>query len=406
MLRAIAVCPDEELADCLTELLAGISPVRVLRTIGKYPSREEFTKILKASAPEVVFLSTEQIGRVPELVSSIGRELPNARVIGMGRRADPNQSPTQLKASGVHEFLWFPYEQQEVVEALRKTQECLDRTPVTISSTDLVFSFLPSKPGVGASTVAANVAVAASRLRTEPSLLLDCDRSNGILRFLLQLEKGLGLPDLARNAFHLDEVIWRQVVTPIENMDVIHSGTVDSEQRVEPVHIHRILGFAQRNYNSVFLDLSGAFESFSITAMEASRQIFVVVTPELASAHMAREKIRYLKRLNLADRTVIILNRAQKKSLVTREQIEDVLRLPVVASFTNDYHRVNAALTAGKAIDANSELGTQLETFAAGLLDRKQNGGEAKRITDYFSLTAAKSLFRVVEVMRTEGELR
>jgi Flp pilus assembly CpaE family ATPase len=141
--------------------------------------------------------------------------------------------------------------------------------------------------------------------------------------------------------------------------------------------------------------------------MEASKQIFVVVTPELASAHMAREKIRYLKRLNLADRAAIVVNRAQKKSLVSREQIEDVLKVPVVASFTNDYHRVNAALTAGKPIDANSELGKQLESFAASLLERKHTVGDAKgKLTDYFSLSSAKSLFRVAEVMRVEGELK
>jgi len=406
MLKAIAICPDEELADSLTELLGDGGSLRLTRVIRKYPEREELGSILRASAPSVVFISGEKAVRTGEVAANISRDVLNVRIVALVRRADSAVSTSHLSAAGVHEFLYYPFDQQQLTEVVRRMEECLQRTPAAMKSTDLVFSFLPSKPGAGASTVVANLAVAAGRLREERSLLMDCDRGNGIVRFLLQIEKGLALPDLARNAFHLDEVIWRQVVTSIDNMDVIHSGAMDSEQRVESVHIQRILEFAQRNYNSVFVDLSGAFESFSIAAMEASRQIFVVVTPELASAHMAREKIRYLKRLNLEDRTAIVLNRAQKKSLLSREQIEDVLQLPVAASFTNDYHRVNAALTAGKAIEANSELGMQLETFAGALLDRKQSSGEAKRLTDYFTLTAAKSLFRVVEVMRAEGELR
>jgi len=110
---------------------------------------------------------------------------------------------------------------------------------------------------------------------------------------------------------------------------------------VETVHLCQILDFARRFYDAVFVDLSGELERFAVEVMSASKRIFLVVTPELASIHTAREKLRYLNKIGLEDRVEIVLNRSQKRMVVNKDNVEELLRRPILLQFPNDYQRVN-----------------------------------------------------------------
>ena len=71
----------------------------------------------------------------------------------------------------------------------------------------------------------------------------------------------------------------------------------------------------RRYYRLVAVDLSGNMERYSIEIMEQSRRIFLVTTAELSSLHLARERLNYLKILDLGDRIELVINRSHKQSL-------------------------------------------------------------------------------------------
>jgi hypothetical protein len=62
----------------------------------------------------------------------------------------------------------------------------------------------------------------------------------------------------------------------------------------------------------------------------------VVATPEVPALHLAREKLNYLRRLELGE---------------CERVVEPVLGGPVQYSFANDCQGVQKALTAGKPVD-------------------------------------------------------
>ena len=64
---------------------------------------------------------------------------------------------------GMREFLTLPFGRQTYYEMIARLQEALDKNAPEIAFTDLVFSFLPAKAGVGTSTVALNASAAVSR---------------------------------------------------------------------------------------------------------------------------------------------------------------------------------------------------------------------------------------------------
>ncbi|MGH9661199.1 MAG: hypothetical protein ACRD96_21810, partial [Bryobacteraceae bacterium] len=57
MLRAVIICPDPELGDKLQSALLASHRLGVMRRLETYPNELELKRILRASAPQVVFLS-------------------------------------------------------------------------------------------------------------------------------------------------------------------------------------------------------------------------------------------------------------------------------------------------------------------------------------------------------------
>ncbi|MBL8210112.1 MAG: hypothetical protein JNK87_05345 [Bryobacterales bacterium] len=395
MLKGAIICPDEELCQKLEELLQDMSVVSLTRSVPRYPNANELSRTLRANAPQVLFLSVENLSRALEIVTAAEAHLPGVQIVAINRTADP-ATLLEVMRSGIREFITLPFERKNMGDALSRVKEILDRRPIQMEHTDLVFSFLPAKPGVGATTIATNTAMAVSRLPEQRSLLLDLDLNSGMIRFLLQLENTFSLTDAAERSLQMDESMWPQLVTSIGSLDVVHSGRLNPDKRLEGTHIRHIMDFARRNYRAVFLDLSGNLERFSVEAMHESKKIFLVVTPEVPSLHLAREKLQYLRLMDLADRVAILLNRCQKRAVVSPAQVEDLLQQPVLMTFANDYQGVHRAMTAGKAVDAGSELGRQFAQLAQYSLDIKHaaTAEPKKRLAEYLSiLPSPVSLF-------------
>jgi len=71
--------------------------------------------------------------------------------------------------------------------------------------------------------------------------------------------------------------------------------------------------------------------------------------------------------MDLDSRVKILLNRAQRRSLIPISEIEKVLGMKVYMSFPNDYVGVHKALTAGKQVSPGSELGKGFQALAEAI---------------------------------------
>jgi len=191
-----------------------------------------------------------------------------------------------------------------------------------------VISFLPAKPGVGTSTLALNTAIALSKIVDNNVLLADLDLNSGLIGFMLKLDNVYTIYEAAKNADKLDEHLWPQLVASHESLDVLPAGRLDPQTRIEPSQVRTLLSFARRFY-------------------------------EIPSLHLARQKFQLLSGMDLSDRVAVLLNRSQKRSIITPAQIEQLLGVPVHMEFPNDYQGVHKALTTGRAVETQTELGKQ-----------------------------------------------
>ncbi|HEU0122172.1 MAG TPA: hypothetical protein VFQ91_16705 [Bryobacteraceae bacterium] len=394
MLRGIIISPDEGLSEELQDVLSQINTLGIVRWVDRYPNAIDLGRTLRAHSPQVVFLGLQDMEAAFETANQIENYIAGMQIVTFGRDADP-QALIALMRVGIREYLASPFQVADTLETLARVKENLDRNPLRPFESEYIFSFLPSKPGVGTSTTAMNAAWACSRQPDTKTLLMDLDLNSGMQRFMLKLDNEYSIVDAAENAFKLDETLWPQLVTTMGQMDVIHSGRLNPGYRIEGAQIRNMVEFARRNYRTVCVDLSGNMEKYSIEIMQESKRVFLVTTPEISSLHLARERYHYLRQLDLGDRIQLILNRAQKRAPISVGQIEELLGLPVLASIPNDYQGVNRALTAGKPVETNSEIGREFQLLAAAMMERKVPKiapKAGKSISDYLSILPGKSI--------------
>jgi pilus assembly protein CpaE len=393
MLRGVIICGDQDLALRLERALGDVGRVGIVRTLDHYPDLVELTRMLRAAAPDIIFVSAESAAKAAELVVRVESNAPGIQIIAMSRSSDPEVLLESMRA-GIREFIALPFDYQQLEDALKRVQEFLSKRPPAFQTSDLVYSFLPSKAGVGTSTVALNVAMALAQIPDTSVILSDFDLNSGMMRFMLKLDNGYSVADAAEHALEMDEALWPQLVTSIGKMDVLHAGKLNPGFRIEAAQIRHLMDFMRRNYKALCFDLSGNLEKYSLEIMHESKRIFLVCTPEIPALHLAREKHSYLKSLDLEDRVTILLNRVSNRPVITPEQIEQILGLPIMMTFPNDYNGVHRALTAGEAIAGNTELGRRFTRLAQTLLDKSPTPPRAsarKRFIEYFSIMPSRA---------------
>lgn len=384
MLRSIIISPDVELSERLEAAATLSGEVSVNRVLDHYPTAIDLVRTIRAHAPDILFLNFESLEKAQEIIAFVEKQSEGVQVIAFHRSCDSHILRETMRL-GIREFLADPFERSLLLDSIVHVKTLLERKPPTHGTTGQVFSFLPSKAGVGTSTMALNVSAALARRQNTRVLLSDFDLNSGMMRFLLNLRNEYSVIDAVEHALHIDENLWPQLCTTIGQLDVLHAGRVNPNLRIEGTQIRSLVEFMRRNYDALCFDLSGNLEKYSIELMQESKRVMLVVTPEIPSLHLAREKLAFLRGYDLESRVAVVLNRVVKKPLFTKSQVEELLGLPVVQTFPNDYLGVNKAMTEGRWMEPDTDMGKQFESFANSLIDKKAIAKEPKKFLEFLS---------------------
>ena len=393
MLRSAIICPDRDLSRILQRSLGELSNIGLVRVMDHYPTSVELTRFVRAHAPQVIFLSLQSLPQALATATALETTAQGTQIVAIHPTYEP-QLLLEIMRAGMREFLAMPFDRQLILETLSRVADILEKRPVSMEATDLLYSFLPSKAGAGTSTLALNTSVALARLENTNTFLGDLDLNSGMIRFMLKLENMYSVIDAAERSGDIDENFWPQLVTSMGTLDIMHAGKLNPNFRLESIQMRRLLEFMRRNYKVICFDLSGNLEKYSIEIMHESKRVFLVCTPEIPSLHLAREKYQYLQTLDLGDRVSILLNRCQKKSVLSPAQIEQLLGLPVQFTFPNEYEEVNRAMAQGTHVEPGSVLGRQCTALAHFMLDKKVATTEPattkRKFIEFFNVSPAR----------------
>ena len=96
--------------------------------------------------------------------------------------------------------------------------------------------------------------------------------------------------------------------------------------------------------------------------MEAASAIFVVVNHELPTVRSAHRLVSMLRQRYGAERVSVIVNRADRHSEISLEDIKKAIGAPIKHVFPNDYRQAVSAANKGEPI-ASSTQGRLAQSF-------------------------------------------
>jgi Flp pilus assembly CpaE family ATPase len=109
--------------------------------------------------------------------------------------------------------------------------------------------------------------------------------------------------------------------------------------------------------------------------------------------HLARQRVDFLRGLELESRVSLLLNRCEKRPIIPAVEIERMIGLPVVMELPNSYKSVHDSFTGAKPVDPASDLGKRFKELARQLLSRNTASPPPKRFVDYFNISPARFSF-------------
>ena len=110
-------------------------------------------------------------------------------------------------------------------------------------------------------------------------------------------------------------------------------------------------------------------------------QVYIVTVAEVSALRNVVRQTDYFTRKNIAaDRIRVVLNRYQKRGLISEEQIEKVIRQKLFWKVPNQYAHVVKTISGGNPVRqlSSSEVTKNLEEWA-GAIGKKPSTEEKKK---------------------------
>lgn len=340
--------------------------VDISRRYPYYPDEAEIQRLIRAIDPDILFVSTAVPGRMENAVEQALRVSPLTQIILLDAAGDPGTMRRAMQL-GVRECLVFPLQEEELRGAVERIMTRRRNVPSRMAGTNCLYSFIPARAGVGASTIATQLALQLPGDADHRNLLVDADLDAGIVQFLTQAHNPHSLVEAIERVDQLDEHLWPQLVSEREHLDILQAGDSNEDYRPDLGRLQAVLEFARRQYSAIIVDLPPAINRLSTELMQQSKSVYLVTTTEVASLHMARKRYLALQELQLKDQVRLLVNRVAKNNAMPMDEVAGAVGLPVLATFSNDYVEIQKTIMRAGQVPDSRPLGRQLKDFA-GLL--------------------------------------
>ncbi len=290
--------------------------------------RTAIQAMAKLQTPEVLIIDISgddqplsALGELSDLVE------PGVRVLVVGDIDDVNFYRHITRGMGVMEYISKPLTREAVG---RHFSPLITRKTVGADAVrgGRVISVTGARGGVGATTIAGNLAWYLGVISKRHTVFVEADLHMGSGALLLGAKTGPGLRMALETPDRVDQVFMERAALPVtERLFVLSSEERLSEPlNYVPGAAQKLIDVLRVRYNFVITDVSFTPMQINHDLLEYSHQRVIVMDPTLASV---RDTLRLIGLPNGPWQTqspTILLNRQGRPGGLTRKQIEDALK--------------------------------------------------------------------------------
>ena len=310
--------------------------------------------------PNIVLIDfDEKAADTYNITDIIAAKFPDIAIVVVLQESEPNISD-RVRLSGARDFILFPIAKEKLLVTLRRIVESLKRNlPGSISQKkDLAipekpkntFTVFSPKGGTGCTTIAINLAIALRKLLKEPVLLVDGKFTFGHIALMLNIRATNSITDLISHASRLDKQLIDQVVVEhASGIKVLTSpGDATEAQGIHAEALYKVLTELQATFPAIIIDGGNYLNENTITLMDASEKIIVVMNPNLASIKDVRQFIDICQTLSYpTEKTVLVLNNSGHRTDIRHDEIEKILKRKITCEIYGDDKTFPVSLNEG-----------------------------------------------------------
>jgi pilus assembly protein CpaE len=360
-IKVLIVDDIPETRDHLTKLLGFEGDVEV---VGAASGGPEAIQLATALRPDVVLMDINMPGMDGiTATEKLAAEVPTASVIMMSVQGEADYLRRSMLA-GAREFLVKPFSSDELTASIRQvwsrekekasryatvapgpeTRPAGSGEPASITA---VFS---PKGGVGRTTVAVNLAVAAAQLGKRVALV-DASFQFGDVGVLLNLNpRNKSIADLAAE-------LQGAELESLDTFMITHSSGVrvllappspEQAELIGPAAVKKVLQALRNEYELIVVDCPSSFNESTLAVLDEADLILTLLTLEITSVKNMRLFLEVCEQLGYGPEKIrLVLNRADSTLGIRVADVEHSIGRKVDHTIVSDGRSVVYALNRG-----------------------------------------------------------
>ena len=335
-----------------------------------------------AHAPQLIIIEMERDrAKTFDRVEQIFQQAPDAEVFLTAPQPDSNTLLEALRA-GVKEFLPQPLQRDEVAQALARYQARYKASDNAAQAQGSILNVAGGKGGVGATTVAVNLAMSLQQAQANKrTVLVDLQPQFGDIALFLDLQPSYTMGDIAKNLTRLDSTFMTRVLTQhASGLPVLPSSqTYDDIGLLTPEVVTQTLTVLQGMFDYVVIDSGHAISEAMVTALTMSNKLLLVTTLTLPVLRHTKRFMELATRLEYpAEQIKIVVNRYNAKNTdISLEDVKSTLDIGAYWSIPNEFSTTVEAINKGKPLHIskkNSRINKSIHDLSVDLTTGAKSG--------------------------------
>lgn len=367
--RVVVVIQDEFTRALLRRHLAANG----CRVLGDAAEAKAGLRLVRSLQPDLVVLG---IGRTAEssveLVAGVREDLPSCGIIVLSDRDTPEVILACMRA-GAQEFLTIPLsfpELDRAVDRLRRLRTQLASPPPRRGR---VVAVMPAKGGVGATSVAVNLALALTVHSRRRAALVDLNLHGGDAAFMLNADGTPSLANLLAGKELGEDLVRSALASHRTGLRLLTAFERPEESRaLRKDQVPELYGVLATLFEEVVVDAGRHVDGRIRELLDLADEIFLVSGLDAGTVHATRRTLDLLRRLEVdPSRIRLVVNRHQDDR-ISNEDLQAAVGAGVFWSLPNDYRPMSSALDAREPVvldSPGSRLARSYRTFAATLVE-------------------------------------
>ncbi len=358
IIRILIVDDIPETRENLRKLLYFESDIEV---VGAATSGQEGIDLAKELRPDIVLMDINMPG-VDGISATkvIAQEVPAVQVIIMSVQGETSYMRSAMMA-GARDFLTKPFTSDELIGVIRRVYELgaaerarmaamaaapqptaaapVSKEAMALRPEGKVITVFSPKGGSGCSTIAANLAIALHEETHDKVALMDTSFQFGDIGVLLNLQPTRSIADITSQFDELDGDLLNDYMVPHSSGVKILMAPPRPEmaELITTEHVKGIVEQLKKLFDYIIIDTSTVLHDMLLSIFDLSERIILLMTLEIPAIKNAKLFFEVTEALGYpVEKTALVINKADRRSGIRAEKIEESIRHPVAAQIAMD----------------------------------------------------------------------